>query len=235
MKTILVALAIVSACGADATYAPPDAAQHAADAAIDSPAPDAAPAGIEGCMGNLPTSRTATINTGDPIPPNLINELQDMHAGDRRKMFWRQWFPTCWTSNLGAAPTLVTNPTIGATESALPVWHFAGGSPGAVAFTRIPYEGGDIPQSVVVEVLGDGAVDWVATLNILPSIGGTSSTISQNGIGVVNEPAVWSYDASMITIPTTLPNFGTLSFVMSIVSGAGTALHVGNIFVGSIR
>lgn len=34
-------------------------------------------------MGNLPLSRTATINTGDPIPPALINEMEDMIIGGR--------------------------------------------------------------------------------------------------------------------------------------------------------
>lgn len=28
-------------------------------------------------MGNLPVSRTATLVPGDPVPPNLLNELQD--------------------------------------------------------------------------------------------------------------------------------------------------------------
>lgn len=34
-------------------------------------------------MGNLPFANTITINTGEPIPPTLMMEFQDMWTGDK--------------------------------------------------------------------------------------------------------------------------------------------------------
>lgn len=34
-------------------------------------------------MGNLPTSRTLTLVSSDPIPSALLNELQDQHVGSK--------------------------------------------------------------------------------------------------------------------------------------------------------
>lgn len=36
-------------------------------------------------MGNLPNSRTDTFVAGDPVPPNILNELQDMIIGGNYK------------------------------------------------------------------------------------------------------------------------------------------------------
>lgn len=69
----------LSACSPDQAISTIDAAQHY-DAAIDTPAD--APA-WSGCMGTLPFSRTTTINTGDPLPAALVNEIQDNIVGDK--------------------------------------------------------------------------------------------------------------------------------------------------------
>lgn len=98
MNKFIVLLAIASACGAEPSALPPDAAQLPADAAmpadaalprdaaIDTPAPEPE---SRGCMGNLPNSRTVTVNTGDPVPPALLNELQDMIVG-RKRAPWKR-------------------------------------------------------------------------------------------------------------------------------------------------
>lgn len=74
---------------------PPDAMADSAgvpgtDAAVPSPAPPRSfcfgSAGLGekvAEMGNLPGSRTITINLGDPVPSSLLNELQDQHVGNK--------------------------------------------------------------------------------------------------------------------------------------------------------
>lgn len=68
MKALLVCLALAACSSSPATYEP--------DAGT---TPDAAPVRENGCaMGNLPLARTDTFTTADPIPPAILNELQDM-------------------------------------------------------------------------------------------------------------------------------------------------------------
>lgn len=112
-------------------------------------------------MGNLPDSRTITINTGDPIPANLINEIQDQFAGDRRKQFKRPIAITEWEFT-GPAPTKVVNPS--ATGPSLLVWRLVGGE---VYKSRITgWEDGDILTAISFESYGDGAVDVTVDIKL---------------------------------------------------------------------
>lgn len=186
---------------------------------------------------SISATRTGDITTFGRVTADVISaDIAISNDISRRNVFWRQFFPTSWTTILGSAPTLVTNPAPGVGGSAFPVWRFAGGTPATEAFTRVPYEGGDTLHSVVLEVLGDGAIDWFADISIITSIGtgGVSTTISANDTGSFNQPAVWSYDTSMVTVPTVLPSISSLGFVMAMQSTSG-ALHLGNLFLGFTR
>lgn len=83
MNKLIIALAVLSACGDNAELAS-DGMPAPSDATIETHTTDAARAESRGCMGNLPNSRSVTIAPGDPIPPTIIGELQDMIIGAKR-------------------------------------------------------------------------------------------------------------------------------------------------------
>jgi hypothetical protein len=81
-KILSLSLLVLLACTPDAPEAQPDAAPPTPDASVvvdaqaDARTEPRAPK--QGCtMGNLPTARTITLVNGDPLPPDLINEMQD--------------------------------------------------------------------------------------------------------------------------------------------------------------
>lgn len=219
MKKILAILIALSACGDDIAYAP-DAALQVADAAIDA-RPDA-PVN-RGCMGNLPTSRTITINNGDPIPPNLINELQDVIVAGSRSQFRRPFYPTALrtTTTGGGSLTQVANP---ANAGYAPVCKIVGGQ--LSVFFVIPADVGDRFIDLEFELYGDGVPDPTIIVNLVNDMHSAPTVIST--LNLLNVPAAWtSYAASMGSAITNavVPAGG---FFLVSLSTADPNLHYGS-------
>jgi hypothetical protein len=202
-KIALLALLALSACGVDRD-ASPDAAPPAADAAIDSPA-DPPQRQQGGCMGNLPNSRTITINLGDQIPPGIINELQDQNIGAGRK----QWSRSVWPRiSFGAANVIeAINPASGAFP---PVRKITGA---CTVYFEFDYDQGDVVTGFSFEAYGDGAVD-VNQAQLAYGVGmGVGQGVISANLTITNVPAAWTtYTLTSVT-PTTLGT-GPLSLVL---------------------
>lgn len=222
MKKILVLLIALSACGDDMAYAP-DAAPRAEDAAVDTPAPDA-PAQRGGCMGNLPNSRTITINTGDPIPANLVNEIQDNIIAGNFATRQPRIFPGAWSLSTppGTAAECVLAP--GPLGSLRPAWKIGDGETYA---TQIPYDVGDRVTAFSMYVYGDGVVDWQADLWWHPDLNSASGSVQVATASGTNTAATWANVAFGSVNPTLLTGAGSLSMTIVFSSGAGVFLHVG--------
>lgn len=178
-------------------------------------------------MGNLPASRTITINTGDPVPAALLNELQDMHAGDRRKAFVRQYFPVCWEAS-GGTPALANNPAGAPVE----VWQLPSGITAARA--RLPFETGDTIQSMNLEIYGDGAgVQFIAALKFKAAIDGSGGGDIAAAFTYVGEPASWNLRNIPVTAVTTMSQNNVLYLEMSVSSG--THIYLGSVYLGLTR
>jgi hypothetical protein len=210
---------------------PPDAGTTSIDAA--QPLPDAIVVAPQGCiMGNLPEARTLTLVDNDSLPSALIDELQDMHVGDRRKLFSREYFTPCWAAT-GTAPTLVVNPA--GAGPAIPVWKIPTGQ---TVSARIPYEPGDRVQTFDIEAFGDGAVDWIGNVVVYTTLGGpTTLTLASNGGGVVNQSAAWTlgggFAVSGLPGGVALASGGVMK--LDIIVSGGTFLHVGAVRLGIRR
>lgn len=218
MKTLLAILFALSACGDDPA-ATPDAAQPAADAAIDSPA---APA--RGCMGNLPNSRTITINTGDPIPPGLINEIQDNLVGDKRAQYRDPQFLACWAT-AGTAAALAVNPKGTIITNKYPVWQLPAGAGPTVYTARIHFQPGAKIVGFEIELFGDASADITFDVNYSAGIGNNTASSVLNQV-VNNTPADWVTQALTVDNETTLAAGGSLYIAMSI---SGGTIYVGDV------
>lgn len=179
-----------------------------------------------GClMGSLPTSRTITLIPGDPIPSAVINELQDQFVGDKRAIFRRQFFPTCWKST-GTAPTLVANPGSYGT----PVWLIPTGQ---TVTTRIPYEIGErllgtSPNGMDIELFGDGTIDIASIqVNFYPALTSTAGVILAVDDSENNIAAAWAVHKYVGNSDPDLAANGQM--LLSIQVSTGTQLYVGNI------
>jgi hypothetical protein len=113
-------------------------------------------------MGNLPFSRTITINNGDPIPPALLNELQDVAVSGARNSY---------SVKLPMRPFALPSTSGKLTAAVNPV----GGQFDVVKFASIgsdneyiplPFTVGDTIVSGKIFVYGDGAVDVTALLTV---------------------------------------------------------------------
>lgn len=191
MKNLLVILIALSACGDDTAYAP-DAAQHAVDAAIDTPAQDASE--NRGCMGNLPAARTIMINTGDPIPPNLLNELQDVLVGAKRKTFRRPFYPLAirTTTTGGGSLTGAANP---ANATYAPTCKIVGGQ--LSVYFSVPTEEGERLTDFIIDLYGDGTNDPSITIAGFADM--NSASAGGFVMNLTNVPAAWTtYTASVV-------------------------------------
>lgn len=185
MKTILAILLALSACGDDIATTP-DAGQPndwigpRRDAGVQ------LPSGAGGCMGNLPNSRTLTINTGDPIPPEIINELQDMSIGGNRKLFTRTWWPVfvdgaALSANISYLQANPASGTFSAVNKTTGI--FSGIAP-------ICFDSGDILSRVDVEIYGDGSVDASLSVVYAPNMHTVAGVLSAF-TPANNVPASW--------------------------------------------
>lgn len=181
-------------------------------------------------MGNLPTARTITLANGDPIPSNLLNEIQDQFVGDKRALFRPARFVSGWTST-GGAPTLILNPQAGGLP--VPVWNL----PTTATFrTLLGFDAGDVFSDIQFDIFGDGVADW--NLNLvyatdLTAAPAASATIASGGVN--NSPASWTrYTMSVLgaVSVTTIP-MGYLQLEISIVNGA--QIRLGDVFLALSR
>lgn len=196
-------------------------------------------------MGNMPYARTTTLVPGDPLASGLVDELEDMAAGDRRTYFKRPYFPVAWASS-GAAATLITNPA--GAGPPVPVWHI----PTAVTVTaRLPYEIGDImapgssltlPPSVAggvgfqYEVYGDGVTDFTMSILYAPGVAGVSSGLNNLTGGVTlgtrsqtNPPASWGVNTVDVLSLVSLGELGVLYVQFVTSGGGGGGINVGHL------
>lgn len=181
-------------------------------------------------MGSLPKARTATLTSADPFPSALGNELQDMHVGDKRTFFKRQFFPSCWHAS-GTPPTLVNNPA-SPTGPDVPVWLVPTAQ---TIITRIPYYPGEQVSGVSgagspgfqIEVYGDGAADFTAVLRSIAGLNTTSGATVIVNDGRTNQAASWSTVNLSVDVEIPLPDPGAL--YLSIAVSSGTQIYIGQI------
>ncbi len=182
-------------------------------------------------MTLLPGARDFTLVDGDPVPPNLLNNLQDMFVGDKRTAFSPIRFASGWISTV-ALPTLVANPQGGG--MVIPVWHFPGNG---TYRTGLSYQVGELVSDFQFDVFGDGVVDWTIDLkhdSDLTAAPTTAITIASGSVN--NSPASWTrYTMSVIgSVNPTILQVGYLSLEV-FVSGGGVNLYLGNTFMGMSR
>lgn len=182
---------------------------------------------VEGSdMGNLPTARTITLVPGDPVPSNLLNELQDIAVADARQLFYRQLVPVAWKAT-GTAPTFVDNPA----GTPVAVWKLPTAQ---TVRARLPYEVADSISVVDFEVYGDAAVDWTGALKFNALMDGTGGgTIASNGGGVTNETAAWKFQNLTVSPVGPLPIGGAM-YVEFVISG-GVQLYLASVRLGITR
>lgn len=155
-------------------------------------------------MGNLPTSRTITLANGDPVPSNLLNEIQDQFVGHKRPAWKRSVWPNI---SSGAANVIeAANPAGGALP---PVRKFtAAGS----VYLEIPYDDGDTVTSLSFQGYGDGAVDVTVDMSYSSGYGVSQLTLSTQLV-ITNAAASWTAYSLANFIPTLLSS-GPLSIVI---------------------
>jgi len=209
------------------------------DANPDAQAIDAAPPRKKGCDMALPESRDLTIALGDPVPPELLNRLQDMNVGDRQTERLRQSFPACWVdigSTSGVTPpVLVQAPGSGL----VPVWRFTtdAGNKLNNFWGRINVDSDQVVVGAAIEVYGDGVVDWSAGIGYYPlgDVGGGSLIAGTNtveGSGVSNQAAAWSAFELTTDGDVAIPENAVVWVNIQLAAtGASQVLHVGDVYL----
>ena len=220
MKSILLALAL-TACVTEPSHLqswPHDTNQR----------PPAGPAKTSECnVGLLPFERTLTVSDGDPLPAALVNELQDMHKADRRARFKRQIMPLCWTSS-GTDPTIEANPQAGGLP--VPVWKIPGSQ---TVRAQLPFEPGETVENILLDVYGDGTVDFTINVELASDLTATPATgvaVASTGVSVDNTPTAWTVvDVDAVgAVVTTQLVAGYLQLEI-VLTGGGTHIFIGNV------
>lgn len=214
MKTIVAILIALSACADDVAYSP-DAAPIDAQHADARPQPDSGPdlERLRACMGNLPGSRTITINPGDPIPGSIIGELQDQIIGAKRKAWSRPRGPGFTLQGSWAAPSLVTD-SLGKTLVAS-----VSTAGGVTGYIEIPFDEGDRIIGLSLQVCGNGAANSVFDVWLGTTAAGLVS-IAGGGYVDVARPNTWA-TLSAITITPTVLAAGNTLYLSANPSAAG--------------
>lgn len=174
-KIALAVLLALTACGDNDAVRSPDAFDQPPQVILDARAPDAGPiargpqpADFGGCnfMGNLPAARTITIANGDPVPPDLLNEIQDMIVAANRKPFQRSFYPRFVYNNTGGfngasngQPCLIS-------------------SAATIAFFEICYEPGETISALSIDVFGGGGSTLVMHLDYATGPGAGASVLA---------------------------------------------------------
>ncbi len=219
-KALLICLALTS-CYAYGDNEPSDA-RSVADAQDSQ-----THAGHPGCAMALPDSRDITINTGDPIPPGLINKLQDMSAGRKFKGTWFPYSGAAFQLHAGQVGTfsgevwLYGSP--GIRVSASPCIPLGSEIISATAFYEATGNAGDVYHFELVLVdAATGAITPIATSTVTG--GGAPGVVSQLG------PILPSGGNFQIPDPdaiVTLNQWSTLAFTFSSTTASGTAIFLG--------
>lgn len=190
----------------------PDA--RAPDAA---PPPDARPE--QPCqVGNLPYSRTITVDDSDPVPSQLLDEIEDVITGDKRQVFTKNVFPkllqgTTWT------PGVVT---------AAGVQRFAYTSTAATPNTtfEIPVEAGERLLGFSFYACGDGVADVSGSVNYVPNFTTDSGAFGLFSFAANNTPAAWTLITSTVIAPA-VPALDTSFIVVApTASAAGYSISM---------
>lgn len=168
-------------------------------------------------MGNLPTSRTITLNTGDPIPSNLLNEIQDNIVANRRSSFTKGYPIDSVYTSAGTA-SLVDDPLSPNGK----VWKLTTGN---TYLFRVRYENGDVFESAALDVVGDGAgVDWVLVVANISSAHPSSVPLAGSALGPANidqPPGAWAIVNSNLNVSgTPLLSNGFVVFSVAVTGGA---------------
>lgn len=201
------ALFALASCATGTSY-PPDSPDgrleyehdaRAFDASIDALQPDAATPHTEGCnMGLLPAARTTTLVNGDPISPDLINEIEDMIVGNKRATYGRTFYPRfVIVGSWSAVAVIVT-----AGGFAHPGFTSTAGS--VLSVVEIPYIVGERITSLDLKVCGNGAADLSADVAYASTYLATDVSISIPTLIVdSNRTAAWATFSIPVT-PTIL-------------------------------
>lgn len=220
MRKSLSFILILCACGDVAAGYPLVDASVAVDGAVTADAITKRPPTGD-CMGNLPFSRTDTHVDGDPLAPALVDEIQDLHVGDRHTNRVYKTYLSQWVS-VGGTGTAVCdlNPS---GLSLDPVWKLTANH---VYGANIPYWPGQTFVDFSIELWGNGAIDPIFTVWYAAS---RSAAPTQLASGFLNNaPAAWSVVGT--TLPPTphpLGDDGNLYLQIDTVPAAGGFLFVG--------
>jgi len=159
-------------------------------------------------MGNLPNSRTITLSDGDPIPSNLVNEIQDCIVNNSQQ----ERVSSMWPTVIGGSSLIVeaTNPISG---SAFPCKKFT--SLGTVKL-GIPFKRGVTVSGFSMMLYGNGdptdvgdidiELRWLASMN-------TGSSISLGTLHVDSAPASWVNRTITAFSPLTLGGGALMAMV----------------------
>lgn len=221
MKKLLVSLSFLVACVAPRDLPVGDAGVDAqlVDAHLDAARPQ-----NYGCaMGNLPTSRTITLNPSDPVPSALLNEIQDQFVGRKTTQYSARFFPSTWMTGGGAfTATCVTNPAT-PSPAVAPVWKLP---TGVLHMAQVPFVPGETSKGVSFEAFGDGVIDFDAELIYYPGLGsGIGSGVNVASASFANAPSSWQPYTLALNVSQILAATGILMIQLS--PSTGTFLHVG--------
>lgn len=221
MKNAIIFLAFLASCG-PVQDAPQDAAPTSGESLHDAGSPypvDAVESrrnnGCSNIMGNLPNSRSKTYVDGDPVDPQILDELQDVNIGAKRKPFSRPRGPRFTVQGTWSAPAVVND---GLTK-ALVASTSVGASTG---FLEIPFDDGDRITGVTFQVCGNGVTDTIFDLFLGTTAGGLIS-IASGGITDTNRTNAWATLSTLVVTPTVLTTGNTL-YVQAIANASGYSI-----------
>lgn len=167
------------------------------------------------CMGNLPNSRTVTINTGDPIPPALLNEIQDVLISGAESSFTETYPMIC--IGLGTDSEISTAPNpVGAINTVLKFTSIGNQH----VWFGVPATIGNTITSGKLSVYGDGAVDVTVDLFIVSQGGVTTGALATGSLS--NAPASWS-TVSIANVSNQTIADGEM-LLLKVSAGAGSAV-----------
>lgn len=166
-------------------------------------------------MGNLPNSRTITLTDADPVPPDLINEMQDSIVAGARKQWKRPFYPVAirTTTTGGGSLAGAANP---ANATYAPVCKIVGGQ--LSVYFEVPSEEGSRLVDFIVELYGDGTNDPGITIAAFNDM--NSASIGGFVMNLTNVPAAWTtYTASVVGVgaPVIVPAGGFITGVLSVI------------------
>lgn len=166
-------------------------------------------------MGNLPGSRTVNANPSDAVSSALADEMQDCIIGAKRKLFWRNFYPsfTLPGTFFGGIATVAGHNV------------HAYVSPGGASTSLfgVPFDDGDTLVGLKYWASGNGTVDltsgllfYGATMTVDPTqIASWTDTNRAAAFGILD------IGVASLTFPPTLLAAGGSLFVQLVTNAAG--------------